>query len=814
MSSDVSIALYASEKSTRPEARTLSWDDLRDLLQAPPTVTECDPCPAKNPDGSRYRCPAKSGRAWSPVVLDGPRKGENVREVTALVLDLDHVPLADLSGVIDRLSGLDWIGYSTHSHMMPRTEAALRAVVRLSRPVPAAEWNAFLSRAVARLQVPADPHCKDLSRIYFFASAPASRARYHMTPGDIGEALDVDAILAGTALSAPPPAQPVEPEDVKPQDPGVVSQALADLYRTHMRKGSTALAGILKAAIDGVELVGPGKGQANALHSLMSTLAMKLDTTIHVDTVIPVVHRSIVAMGAGPEGLEHWFDKARDSFLRGRARRIENDAARDRANEHLANALKQMGLGAARTPGDAPASDDENAERPAWLDQLILETNRAGVVRPMSCTHNANVIFRNDEAWVGKIRWNTLARTVEVAPDAPIAGPWSPSTLPNLVAAWFERNRGIFLSEDRIASSLAATARAHPYNPVLEYIDPLVWDGTARVETFLERAGNALLVDEDGHDITAHVRRISRMWLTSAAARAIEPGCQVDTVLVLEGGQGEGKTSLLRILGGPFYRASAIQLTNKDSQVMASSSWIIEVAELASFSKSENRDLKAFFTYTHDSFRPPYGKATEDFPRPCVYAATVNPEEDDGYLTDETGNRRYWPAVVRDIDLAWLRENRDQVWAEAAHLAREAMKARDTVGAESVPAHLRWWLNKEEQAVADAVAKKRVTTSPSSALVHDWLLGMEPKKRPEFVRTHEVAIEAMGIAKDRIDKRVIGQVAKALRELGFKRKKMRLHGAAPTWFYVAPEGLRELPQVTRKIANGAAVALVQGGKTA
>lgn len=197
----------------------------------------------------------------------------------------------------------------------------------------------------------------------------------------------------------------------------------------------------------------------------------------------------------------------------------------------------------------------------------------------------------------------------------------------------------------------------HMFDPVRDYLDGLRWDGVPRLGTWI--------VDYCGAPPTELNRTIGRIMLIAAVRRARHPGCKFDYIIVFEADQGTGKSTLLKLLAGEdnFSDAEILGHEKREQQEAVQGVWIYEIGELEGLSKSEVTKVKLFASKTVDSARPAYGRHREDRPRRCIFVATTN---DDKYLRDTTGNRRFWPVKTPVIDLAAIARDRDQLWAEAA----------------------------------------------------------------------------------------------------------------------------------------------------
>lgn len=192
-----------------------------------------------------------------------------------------------------------------------------------------------------------------------------------------------------------------------------------------------------------------------------------------------------------------------------------------------------------------------------------------------------------------------------------------------------------------------------------ELVQSVVWDDEPRLDTWLMTYLGAVVSKAQPLD---YLLAAGRNCLLSMVARIVSPGCQVDTMMVLEGPQGGGKTSALRVLGGDYYRVALESMTQKDFLQALRGAWLIEIAELSATSKADVERVKVIVSTPSDPYRPSYGAYTLTYPRQCIFIGTTNRDD---YLLDETGGRRFHPVRCGVIDLAALARDRMQLLAEA-----------------------------------------------------------------------------------------------------------------------------------------------------
>jgi len=280
-----------------------------------------------------------------------------------------------------------------------------------------------------------------------------------------------------------------------------------------------------------------------------------------------------------------------------------------------------------------------------------LDTKHDG--RPYANLRNALIILGDDERWKDTIRFDEMRRLV-VLHDA---GEWWPITDAHVsrIQAEIQKDSLPTLSRDVMHQAIDAHAADHPFHPVRHYLDGLVWDGTARIETWLPQYLGA--VD------SRYSRAVGKMFLIAMVARIFKPGCKADYMLILEGPQGARKSTACSILGGEWFSDGLPDIcAGKDASQHLNGKWLIEVSEMSAMDKADAVALKAFVTRTEERYRPAYGRKEVIEPRQCCFIGTTNKS---AYLRDETGGRRFWPVKVGQIDTDGLGAARDQLFAEA-----------------------------------------------------------------------------------------------------------------------------------------------------
>jgi hypothetical protein len=277
-----------------------------------------------------------------------------------------------------------------------------------------------------------------------------------------------------------------------------------------------------------------------------------------------------------------------------------------------------------------------------WRTRLLR--NEKGKL--ICCYENAALFLQNSPEWAGVLAYNefTGGYTIQTQPPPPITGiPGSEieDHFDTETVRWLER-RGLMVKPDLVRRVVEGVARRNPYHPVRDYLEALpAWDRRPRIGSWLIDYCGVQSSDANPNE---YAMAVGEKFLISAIARIMVPGCKVDYVLVLEGAQGIGKSTVARILGGEWFTDQLSEMGSKDAAMQVCGVWIVELSELGTLGRSETAREKAFISQQIERFRLPYGHRLIHAPRQCVFIGTTNL---DTWLKDETGGRRFWPVQWR-----------------------------------------------------------------------------------------------------------------------------------------------------------------------
>lgn len=293
--------------------------------------------------------------------------------------------------------------------------------------------------------------------------------------------------------------------------------------------------------------------------------------------------------------------------------------------------------------------------------QRRLDIDRQGRVK--DTLTNIALIIKYDSN-LQNIVYNKFKDTIDVIGELPwtqVKPGWNDSDLAN-AKVYFERVYGIWSPTKFKDALLAVVSSDRVYHPIKKYFSRLKWDGKERIDT--------LLIDYFGAADTPYTRAVIRKTLVAAVARIFEPGKKFDSILVLNGPQGMGKSTFFAILGMEWFSdsLSIADMRDKTAAEKLQGYWILEISEMNGIKKTDVETVKSFVSRQDDKFRQAYGVNVESHPRSCVIVGSTNSES--GFLRDVTGNRRFWPVHVPGTGKMhpWEVCDVGQIWAEAIEL--------------------------------------------------------------------------------------------------------------------------------------------------
>lgn len=220
---------------------------------------------------------------------------------------------------------------------------------------------------------------------------------------------------------------------------------------------------------------------------------------------------------------------------------------------------------------------------------------------------------------------------------------------------WFQRSLELRrLKSKTVDEALRVVGWEHRRSEPEDWLRSLQWDGQARLARMMSTYFGA--VD------SPYTQSVATNWLTAMVARVMRPGCQVQTMVVLEAGQGRGKSRALRAIGGAWFTEATESVQSKDFIIGLQGKLLVEIGEMDAFRGADVTRIKQVISNDNDYFRGPYERRASDHPRQCVFVGTTN---DDAYLHDHTGGRRFWPIECKTVDVEGLEQDRAQLFAEA-----------------------------------------------------------------------------------------------------------------------------------------------------
>lgn len=660
----LTISVGGSRSALSWAATEISWPDLVERLRMPIRGKESHAAYMRMSKAQQDSLKDVGGFVGG-TLRNGRRKARNVIGRDLVTLDLDAIPAGGTDTVLAAVSALGCASctYSTRKHEPDKPR--LRVVLPLDRTVTAEEYEPIARRVAEWLGIEnCDPTTFQPFRLMYWPSASADSEYIHdVNPGDLCKADDILGSYANWRNMAEWPQVPgqaarAREAAAKQEDPTEKKGLVGAFCRTYSirRAMEELIPGAYEPTDDPDRFTYTGGSTAGG-------------AILYDDKWLYSHHATDPASGQ----LVNAWDLVRlhlygDRDEGAREGTPTNKLPSFKAMSEMALGLQEIRLRLAQervSPGEDFSSPVEDPSTD-WRVDLDIDKNGSCILN----ARNLQRIFHNDENLAGKFGYNSFRYAVTA--DGPL--PWN--TRSHCPRDWtdaddaslrnyFDLQYGI-VGAGRINDMFVQTAQERPTDDVRDYLEGLVWDGVPRIDTLLIKYLKA--------DDTPYTRAVTRKTLVAAVARTFDPGCKFDSVLTLIGAQGIAKSMFVDILGGQWYNDSIQSFNGKDAQELLRGSWLIEIPEVDRFStKYDSAVIKQFFTRRDDIFRESYGHRSASHPRRCIFIATTNAAE---FLVDATGNRRWWIVLCRATaqdrgeDMAGLRRDRDQVWAEAVELWR------------------------------------------------------------------------------------------------------------------------------------------------
>ena len=650
----VTIAVGESRRSTQWKNKEVLWSQLVERLSIPTKTPETV---------DEYRGFAKSKRDEIKDVggfvggslKGGRRKAEAIMQRRLLTLDLDDVPRnADPWDTVVLVLGCAAVLYSTHSH---RPEAPrLRLVMPLSRPVSPEEYSAIARKVAQDIGIDmCDDTTYEPHRLMYWPSASIN-AEYRYEVED-GPWLNADEQLARYVDWHDPSEWPISSRRAEalhrlashqesPLEKNGIVGAFCRVYDIHdaiehflpdtyekyddnryTYKGGSSSGGLVLYD-NGVFAYShhgtdPASGKlCNAFDLVRIHLYGNLDDDTSPGTPS---HKMPSFMKLQDEAMQ--IPEVREELAKANFERLK-----DRFDD-----------------------PDEDYD---WVGQLTCNKNG----KFDNTINNVQLIMEHDAGLRGKYFYDTFKERMTVCGDLPwckladrMTTTWTDTDdagLRNFLEIKYE-----IVNTMKIGDAVLLAMQSCMRHPVREYLLSLKWDGVARADT--------IFIDYLGAEDTEYTRTVTRKALIGAVARIMQPGCKHDHILVLVGPQGCRKSTTLAKLGKSWFSDSFYTVQGKEAYEQIQGFWLIEMGEMAATRKAELESIKQFVSKQSDSYRAAYAKRTQEHPRQCAFFGTTN---DDEFLRDATGGRRFWPVTVtdkgRETGDYFTAEIVDQVWAE------------------------------------------------------------------------------------------------------------------------------------------------------
>jgi hypothetical protein len=728
----VRFSVFSSAKDNQPKTQELSLVSFIQSLSGEPEISSSK----------------EGGEAWSPAFYPpgATRKKDFVESLGCIGLDFDRgrdgevgLTEADSGALFDWLEaeGLLYVSHNSYNSGAVYPREKLRVVLFFEREVTPTEYAHVWKDLYARLPVKPDKACSDVSRIYFSPRVPAEHVKYYQANTDGERLLPVRKVLPslnGVHVSKNwTEAQWLDSiKNSTEKEPALNAAgfALGQLYSKQGRDLETAKDAIwskcraslqqnkISATVQSWE-----KAQATCIEAIeqgfgryQDSLAVAEEQTASFSPEVKHVNKAIAQLKREVKLVEEDTEQLRHAAYR-MGRFVPHVLSEEHVRRELVRAASQTqksayvprsdaesiitaGIGAGKTNPRFVQTGD------GWRSKLVLDTEGNVAASEL----NAKKIFQEHPAFAGKLRWSRR----DNIPILTVEPPWENDidSFPHRLTVSDPYDAGLWLAGPTVLGrtlpvtavreALVGAASEDKYDPFLDWLESLVWDGQARLDNWVARFAGA--------DESRYHALVGSKFLIAAVARTYVPNIEADSVLVLVGPERRGKSRLLKALGGEYFSDELRDITDKDSHLLMERFTIVEIAEIDKLMKWDDADLKSFITARSVYVRPSYERFARLIERRAVLAASTNEYE---FLKSVTGNRRFWPVTVAKLcDVDGLLADRNQLWAEAVMRYRAGEK---------------WWFENEEDFLTAEAKQEEVRVKDELEYRLGFLCGKRPK---------------------------------------------------------------------------------------
>ena len=694
------IAVGNSRMDKKWKNRDISWEDLCQRVSSTIRTTETVEEYRKLKKGAQDNIKDVGGFVGGQL-REGRRKNGMVLCRSMLTLDMDYGE-PGIWDEIDLLHDFRCCVYSTHKHTPDHPR--LRMIIPLARDITEEEYPAVARMVAKEIGIDLfDDTTYEACRLMYWPSTSANGEFFYQTKE--GSLLDPDAYLAKYV-------------DWRDASTWPVSSRQSEAVRRSITQQADPLEkpGIVGAFCRAYTI-------EEAIETFLSDVYEPSSMNGRYD-YIPADSAAGVVVYDGKFAYSHHATdpvcgkllNAFDLVRLHKFRELDENAGLDTPPGKLPSfkAMSDLALGDDKVKavfaGERIAQASAEFSDEDW--QNGLELDKSGRVK--NTLHNLTIILENDPNLKGVV-FNQLLDGMEIKGEVPWKHPskfWRDADDAQLIS-YVDAHYGTFSARNYdIAVTKVADDRA--YHPIREFIESLPeWDKVPRVDT--------LLVDYLGAGDTAYVRAVTRKTLCAAISRVLRPGCKFDSMLVLNGPQGVGKSTLIAKLAGEWFSDSLNLGDTKDKTAAEKLQgyWILEIGELAGLKKAEVETLRSFLSRQNDIYRAAFGKRATPHLRQCVFFGTTNAES--GYLRDTTGNRRFWPVKTPGSGKkqSWNLTHEEilQIWAEALVYVRQGEKL---------------YLSAEMDALAKDEQREAMESDEREGLVREYLDTLLPERWAEM----------------------------------------------------------------------------------